>query len=259
MVFSRQKRIQRDREAGLVFSWRGGIEGNRGGMVLSLLMAVGLFAFAFWGISIDFKSSQLPQRKFAKILLLDEVSSDMALWVDQNSPFPSRWDPQTDTRHQARVQASLNEVFQEITEPPSPWKEMPEVEVPLSQPRLVERGRVELGGLPVPHERAKRPEVLELVMSLDALGGLESRQPESISPIEAPVPKQAYGSNYRFTVMLDADGRVVYCVPVEWQENGFAGEVENWLKGQRFKPNPGQSSELGEVSVGVEVKNYAGN
>lgn len=259
MLFSRQKRLQRDRDAGLVFCWRGGQGGNRGGMLFSVIIASALFALSFWGLSLQFDSSKPEARKVAKILLLDKMSTEMALWIDQNSPFPSRWDPKDDAVHSARVKSSLEGVYQAITEPPSPWREMPETKNQLDVPNLVERGVVELGSLPRPQVSEGKQSVLELVVSLDSLGDLAKRAPDQVSAINMTVPKQQYGSGLRFIVTLNPDGRVVFCAPVEWQASDFARNIENWVRSQKFKPSKKSILEVGEVFVHVEVRNHAGN
>lgn len=259
MLFSRQKRLQRDRDAGLVFCWRGGQGGNRGGMFFSVVIASLLFTIAFWGLSLSFDKSKPEPRKVAKILLLDKMTTGMALWIDQNSPFPSRWDPKDDVAHSMRVKSSLEGVYQAITEPPSPWREMPDVVTELDAPNLVQRGVVELGSLPKPLVSAHQPSVLELVVSLDAIGDLAKRTPDTVSAINVTIPKQEYGSGLRFIVTLNSKGRVVFCAPVEWQASDYAMNIENWVRSQKFKSSKSKDLEVGEVFVRVEVKNHAGN
>ncbi len=259
MLFSRQKKLKRDRDAGLVFCWRGGQGGNRGGMIISVLIASSMFALAFWGISLDFKATKPESRKYAKILLVDQFSTEMALWVDQNSPFPSRWDPLMDSGHQQRVNDELDGLFQQMTTPPSPWIDMPKVALPLSVPRLIEYGMVELGSLPKPLQNKQKKGVLELVVFLDALGGLEKRKPKEILPMDVVIPEQAYGSALRFVVTLDAKGDVLFIAPAEWREGEYEKKIENWLRMQRFVPSKSIGLEVGEVIVRVEVKNHAGN
>ncbi|MFT5882173.1 MAG: hypothetical protein ACI9FG_000673 [Crocinitomicaceae bacterium] len=259
MLFSRQKKLQRDRDAGLVFCWRGGQGGNSGGMILSVLIASSLFALAFWGVSLDFKATKPEVRKYAKILLVDQFSTEMALWVDQNSPFPSRWDPLQDSSHQERVNDELDGLFQQMTTPPSPWIDMPEVALPMSVPRLIEHGMVELGSLPKPLQNTQEKGVLALVVLVDALGGLEKRKPKEFSPMDVVIPEQAYGSALRFVVTLDAKGNVLFIAPAEWREGEYEMKIENWLRRQQFLPSKSIGLEVGEVTVRVEVKNHAAN
>jgi hypothetical protein len=259
MLFSRQKKLERDRDAGLVFCWRGGQGGNRGGMILSFLIASSVFALAFWGISLDFKATKPELRKYAKILLVDQFSSEMALWVDQNSPFPSRWDPLVDSGHQERVNDELNGLFQQMTTPPSPWIDMPKVAPYLSSPRLIELGAVELGSLPMPLQGKQKKGVLELVVFVDTLGELEKRKPKEFLPVDVLIPERAYGSVLRFLVTLDAKGDVLFIAPAEWREGEYEKNIENWLRMQKFIPSKSLDLEVGEVTVRVEVKNHAGN
>ena len=183
MLFSRHKKTQRDRDAGLVFCWRAGYGGNRGGMLIALLMAVGFFAFAFWGVSISLEKSLPESRKYAKIMLLDSATLDMALWIDQNSPFPERWDPQWDEGHQSRVQQALDTVFREMSAPPSPWRSMPKMGEMISSLKIIERGEVVLGELPAPVVLDQKRGALELIVTLVAKANLEKRISKSVTPL----------------------------------------------------------------------------
>lgn len=259
MLFSRQKKLQRDRDAGLVFCWRGGQGGNRGGLFISIILALVLFAGAFWGLSLNFKVTQSDSKQTAKILLLDSVSSEMALWIDQNTPFPSRWDPQNDTDHQQRVDRAMRQVFQGMSRPVSPWIEMPEVVKNLDAPRFIEPSAVQLGNLPIASTTAKPQGVFELIIALDAYGDLSQRLPDVVSDVRVKIPMQEYGSDLRFSVTLDSSGSVLYCAPVEWLTSDYAKNIENWVRVQQFKPSSKLEQQVGEVTVRVEVKNHAGN
>lgn len=259
MLFSLQKKLQRDREAGLVFCWRGGQGGNRGGLLISVILALVLFATAFWGVSLSFEKAQTEPRQAAKIILLRDLSSEMALWVDQNSPLPSRWDPQNDVSHQQRVDAALKQVFQEMTRPASPWIEIPNLNKVIDAPRFIESRAVQLGNLPSAPPSVDVRSDFELVVAVDASGELEQRLPESYSDFNIKIPMQEYGSDLRFAITLDSLGCVVYCAPVEWLTSEYSQNIENWLKVQKFKPKSGLNLQVGEVTVRVEVKNNAGN
>lgn len=258
MLFSRQKKLQRDRDAGLVFCWRGGQGGNRGGLLIAIALTTGVFVAAFLGLSLSFKRVKSEPKQSAKILLLTDIPSEMALWIDQNSPFPSRWDPLVDGSHQLRVDEALIEVFRDVSQPTIPWREMPEVEEQVFTPRLLETGVVQLGHLPAAPPVNKVVGVYELVVSLDAYGSFEERLPERLSDVDIRVPMQEYGSNLRFAVTLNSGGDVTYCAPVEWEGSSYAKEIENWVRLQRFKSSS-DLQQVGEVIVKVKVKSHVGN
>lgn len=258
MLFSRKKKQQRDRDAGLVFCWRGQ-GGNRGGLILALLIASGIYAAAFWGLSLSFKSTPSEPNQSAKILLLDDLSSEMALWVDQNSPFPVRWDPQRDSAHEGRVLAALDETLQSMTSPMSPWRKMPELPESVSTPRLIEAGSVQLGNLPEVELTNDDVKYLELTVVMDAFGDFRKRLPAEVGDLGVSIPKQEYGSSLRFAVTLNALGEVIFCAPVDWESSDYARGIENWVRVQKFRPLKGRAADVGEITIRVEAKNHVGN
>ncbi|MGJ8673356.1 hypothetical protein [Rubritalea sp.] len=260
MIFSHKKRLQRDRDAGLVFTWRGSFGGNRGGLLLAFLMTSGLFAFAFWGVSLDLTSTKPESRQAAKILLLDNISPEMALWIDQHTPFPSRWDPQYDVEHQGRVDVALELMYKEVTVPPSPWREMPEMaHSVVASPRLIIDGEVDLGDLPMVKDQVVEPMVLALDVKLKGYGAMAKRVPEELKGFDMMIPRQAYGMTRRFTLSLRADGSVLNCTPVDWEDSEFDRELENWVRLQSYSSADKPGIELGEVNVTVEVMAHVGN
>jgi hypothetical protein len=227
---------------------------------MALLMASGLFGLAFWGISLDLRPSVPESRQAAKILLLDTISPEMALWIDQHSPFPSRWDPQYDEEHAARVGAELTDLYKQISIPPSSWRDMPEqASQQVAVPKLIIEGEVDLGPLPEVEKHTPKPVVLELTVTLAGYGAMDKRIPEVLVPFTMKIPKQAYGTTQRFTLSLRPDGSVLNCTPVEWENSEFSRELENWVRVQPFLPVKKEGVELGEISVNVEVKAHARN
>ncbi|MFC5049150.1 hypothetical protein ACFPK9_00760 [Rubritalea spongiae] len=261
MLFSHKKKLQRDRDAGLVFTWRGSLGGNRGGLLMAFLMTLGLFGMAFWVVSLDLPSARPESRQAAKILLLENVSPEMALWIDQHSPFPSRWDPQFDEGHQLRVDDALERVYQEVSVPRSPWREMPVVAGGgVTSPRLIVDGEVDLGALPMVDSVKAKPMVLELDVKLQGVGSIKERIPQELLSFDMVIPRQAYGMTRRFALSLREDGSVLTCTPVNWEVSEFDRELENWVRMQSYQAvEDGAGVELGEVSVNVEVKAHVGN
>lgn len=255
MLFSRYKKLKRDREAGLVFRWRGGDGGNRGGLVLAIALSSGAFALAFLGVELEAPAQSLEPRRVAKITLLNELSPELSQWVAQQSPFPSRWDPVSDVENNARVAAALEQTYVKISAPPSPWISMPAVEEEASEPSLLEVGVAELGDLPKATITKVSERGAELAIVLEFRGSLAKRLGEKHTPFQGEIPKQRYGEKLRFALSVDTAGRVLYCVPVEWRDDTFAKRVENWLRLQQFSAAPEAAGlDFSEVIISVEVK-----
>lgn len=255
MFFSRYKRLQKDREAGLVFRWRGGIGGNGGGLLLALILTLGCFFLAFLGLNVSLYKSSAQSQEYAKITLMDSFKPEMALWVDRHSPFSVRWDPQNDVEFQARVQSALNVTFNGMAKRPLPWQEMPLEQQPIKELRLTDKGEVHFfEEFDVVQQPELRPSALEFEVSLEMSQNLKKRfRKEGVSSSwQGEIPAQAYGSNLRFVVVVDAAGNVVYCSPIKWVAGESVGELENWVRRQKF--DPAKRAEIGEITVQMEEK-----
>ena len=259
LVFSRQKRIQRDLEAGLVFRWRGGNTGNSGGMVIAVLCSIALMAALFWGLGVSFSKTPPKKNTYANVLMLDEVSPDLALWIDQNSPFPVRWDPAEHPEIEARVTGFLETTLRSIHAPKANWLEMPELAKELTPMRLIEPKATELGALPIVEAPSQYNQITELSLSLQGHNGITKRLPSVLTLIQEEIPIDQFGAEIRFAVVVSPDGVVEECVPLEWSDEAFVHSLVNWLSLQQFQETQGASVQVGDVSVKVNVINHVRN
>ncbi|WP_018970580.1 hypothetical protein [Rubritalea marina] len=259
MVFSRQKRIKRDLEAGLVFRWRGGNSGNSGGLIISMLISIAMMGALFWGLDVDFQQVPAKKRSFAKILMVDEMSSGLVLWVDQQSPFPARWDPAEQEEIDGRVAGHLETTLRSFRAPQENWLEMPERAQEMTEMRLVESAQTDLGPLPEPTRPSTENQIIELSVDLASTGGLAKRLPESLSQVLTTIPVAQYGAEIHYAMVVAGDGTVQQCLPIEWSSEPFVHAVGAWLMRQQFQPSKSDEPVLGDVSVKINVIYHVAN
>ena len=107
MLFTKKKKLQRDRDAGLVFRWRGGYRSNIGGSTIAFLLTSMLFAGAFLLLNIYLKSSAVPSKYRASMVQLGQVDSQLEWWMERNSPGLPMWESNGDEKSVTRVKILL--------------------------------------------------------------------------------------------------------------------------------------------------------
>lgn len=253
MIFSRSKKLTRDREAGLVFRWRGGLDGNRGGMTLALLITAGLFTMAFVGLNVKVRKVKPPQRRVAKIMMVPENDERMSLWVDIKSPFPARWDPLNDAVHHSRVESELANAMAKASMRDIEWRALPEGQNHIETPELFHQMELVLPELSrvVRPVQPETPVMLEIRMG--GLGELSKRRPDLPLNFKGEIPAAEFGKQFRWFITLNKRGEVVYLAPVEPLTGEFPAELEAWLRGLQFKPSD-KDSETGELVIRIGRK-----
>lgn len=256
MMFSQKKRTQRDREAGLVFRWRGGLGDNNGGLLFAVLVALGFFGFLFWTVDFTSSADAVSEVQTAELLVMGDLTPEMKLWSDQASPFPPRWDPLQDQKNEQRVNQGLQELLAKMTQYDLPWRELPKVDIPVTSPPLLEPRKMVLGPLPAATMTMMPSTKGKLSPILLALGEFKERLPEQPEPFLFEVPVEAYGQKMNFLVTLDEAGRVTQCAPVDWQDGVLNRQLENWVRRQQFRKSDAANA-VGEimVKIGVESPN----
>jgi len=243
MLFSRKKKIQRDRKAGLVFRWRGNQATNRGGGTLALCLTSAVFAGGFLLLNVSAKPNIVPSRYRASIIQLGEIDDKLAWWIEKNSPSIPEWSSHADEESILRVDALLlNEVnanqhrslgFQEleIESIERVEDEMFSLNSDILPPieRLVDV--VEYVD-PNINEPASSVE-WSLEISVD--GELNDRLPKDIT-YDGWVPESWYGKSVKLSVAVDSTGKVLVANPVDWTEDEIVKEFENWLYSVNFQP-----------------------
>lgn len=253
MIFSRSKKLTRDREAGLVFRWRGGLDGNRGGMTLALLVTTGLFTLAFVGLNVKVRKTKPPQRRVAKIMMVPEDDERLSLWVDLKSPFPARWDPVNDSVHMARVESELDNALATASMREIKWRQLPEQKASSDTPGIFRTGEMVLPKLTRAVTPTQPETPAELEIRMGGIADLSKRKSESMRVFDGEIPAGEFGKQFRWFITLNKKGEVVYLAPVEPMTGEFPAELENWLRKQRFLPSD-KDLETGEWVIRIGRK-----
>lgn len=220
---------------GLIFAWRVRRRGYLGRMVLSIfLVLVGGVGFAaLVGVQGRPASSGALRQSSAGVIVLrsdEAISRDLIEWARENSPDAVRWEPEIGPA----LEEALCEVDQDLRaaaryQPrllPSPVREVWPAEdslLPLIAPGLPPVA-VELPVDPDHPEAEVRARVQFLVSS-----GLEDRW----SPLEAEWPQEDLrsfiGREAVFSIGVDAEGQVVFCLPMRGIEPEFDQKLQQAL------------------------------
>jgi len=91
MIFSRKKKIQRDRNAGLVFRWRGGNASNSGGLTFAVILAAAIFGLGILTFKVILGSESPPSRYRAEVVYVLDVDPSLRWWLDRHSPNFNVW------------------------------------------------------------------------------------------------------------------------------------------------------------------------
>lgn len=275
MSFFRKKRQQRDRDAGLVFAWRGGKKHHLG-KILALMIAVGFFSFAVYAVKIDVvKPPRMPQRE-GVVFMIDESlpeCQDLLLKIEAMSPFPKRWDPAKDQEAMARVDDSLKQLTGEIWSYQPAYEKMPALESSTALPSVIDDHTLLMPELADNWQEAtngpvsltKEPPLVQA--QLVASGALKDRLLQSNYALPIGLgTEDSYGQSFTFSVSVDQDGTVSTCMPLLGSQLGVSKpseqqqELVNWIKKLTFKPSAeistdGKSAAIifGKLTITIEA------
>ncbi len=253
MLFSKNRKLQRDRNAGLVFRWRGGYKANRGGFTVAFLLTALFFGAGFIMINVYAKQNTVPSRYRASMVQLGEVDDDLKWWIERNSPLLPSWGGDGDLQSSLRVGGLL---FGEISERHKEKHRIEDVEmeeisiagerVYLSNDGVMPRiGRHKV--LLSEEEVSDDDVVVEWGVNVEAGENLRLRLPKSLV-YDKWIPESWHGREVRFIVAVDDMGRVIKVSPSEWVEVGEYRGLEDWIQTIRFKPERGA---VGKSRVGI--------
>lgn len=249
MYFIRRKKHERDQKAGLIFHWRG-FRKHHVGKIIALLLACVFFGFSVYAIKLEVIKAPLLSKKQAVVIMLNEddpYCQALMLQVEEQSPFPARWDPISDKE----VLLRLNE------------------EKDLLQGKLWD---YKMGLEPLPEDKSS-VELASIINSYDALregpksqwrqagiaggvivrsdllirarvhvtGDLKSR----ISSVQLALPPdliadEDFGQTFRFQLGLDKAGFVNTCIPLPGGSTDVTKitvrekKIAAWLRTLRF-------------------------
>lgn len=257
MWFSRKKKLQRDRDAGLVFRWRGGYAGNRGGMTLAVLLAGGFFVLASIAVNIRVKPEMAPLRHQPSITNLENIDEGLEWWLEKNTPFLDSWYSHQDELGEGLVQMKLQETIAKENEKNVDWRKVELDKVLPETPSVFAKGEVNLpsvkrhvgeSGNPTSEDVPAYQTQLEISSPNK---GMEARFPETRAfDVELDKAEDWLGETLRYTVYVNAKGEVTSCLPIEWSNDKGGKQFENWINTLRFKPSKvGQEALVLEVTV----------
>lgn len=247
----RERRRQEDVESGLVFSWRGP-GGSTRRMMAGVLVASVLFAGAASVLQVRAPLVATPDREAAQVIVLqagDPASDELLDWARFHSPFPDRWDPPGTgllREELARVELELKascayspRLLPQVVR--SEQKGLPG----LIEVNLYPLGPVRVEGVtPLVGAVAK---AVEAVAVMD--GALGARWGTRRIPWQGEGLAELVGVEVRFTMGVNRDGRVEFCLLLDREGGEVEGALQQWLRRQQLEADP----EAPELSYDVVV------
>ncbi len=257
MFFSNNKKLQRDRNAGLVFRWRGGYALNRVGSSIAFIITSLLFAGGFIVLNVYAKPNTVPNRYRASMIQLGAMDDDLTWWIERNSPNLPEWKENTDEQSVHRVNTLLMEDIKNANNEAYQYADVEMQQIEINQEEIYS---LSSRGLP-PVERFKIPDQenamltqevnWELKIQID--GPLAARLPEGLK-YEDWISDKWRGKNVRLILAVDAGGKVISVNPADWNESKTVREFENWAYTINFKPADDEKNDT--VIVGVLHLSY---
>jgi hypothetical protein len=242
MLFSKKKKIQRDRNAGLVFRWRGGYATNRGGSTIAFLITSIVFAGGFIMFNVYAKPNTVPSRYRASMIQLGKMDDDLTWWVERNSPNLPVWSLNGDEESEARVDSGLMENIREANSGAYLYQDVELEQIEIDDERIYALNNKWLPSL----KRFEAAEVDPVVaapevtwqLKVNVSETLAARLPDARDTLEYRnwIPERWRGRSVRLIVVVDAEGKVLSVNPSEWNESKTVKEFGNWLYTFQFKP-----------------------
>lgn len=254
MFFSKKKKLQRDRDAGLVFRWRGGYGSNRGGSTIAFLLTSLFFAGGVIMLNVYAKPNTVPSRYRASMIQLGEMNDDLRWWVEKNSPNLPLWSGHNDEVSESKVSEMLAEKMYESQGATYRYEDVEMKQIELDNEEIYS---IRTRSLPL-LSRFRDAEVqdngqftpLEWELSVTAGDGLKERLPGDLD-YGSFIPESWRGNSVRFVVAVDAGGKVLSVDPTEWNEDKVVRGFEDWIQTFAFKPVVGGGSD--DVVTGLLV------
>ncbi|MFT5905693.1 MAG: hypothetical protein ACI9E1_001293 [Cryomorphaceae bacterium] len=239
MLFSKNKKLQRDRNAGLVFRWRGGFAYNRGGSTIAFLVTSLMFAGGFIMLNVYAKPSTVPSRYRASMIQLGMMDDDLTWWLEKNSPNLPIWSENRDEQSALRVNAQLMEELREANSGAYLYEDVEMQQIEIDDEEIYALNNRWLPSL----KRLKANEDGPIVAVADAVWKLKVNASKMLKP-RLPdeleyvnwIPEKWRGRSVRLIIAVDARGKVLSVNPAEWTEDRTVKEFENWVHTLLFKP-----------------------
>ncbi|MDB6079009.1 MAG: hypothetical protein JWO82_2756 [Akkermansiaceae bacterium] len=227
MLASRSKRERRDRDSGLVFSWR--LPVGNGMTIFTSVVLVGLMAAALSSairIHVEGNARQ-PERRGA-FVMLESGSPELKILERialEAGPFPVRAHPSQDPAVKGQLQSAVTGWMPAGTEYHPAWQNVP-AEIRWSREKAAPA--VVLPPLPDPESSVQPATPATPPLRANSLASGVSITPES------PVPA-GIAAGTRFMVSYDATGQIDRVSALKPDERSGAGVADLWLIGARVE------------------------
>jgi|GEM_PF-5760342 len=254
MFFTRRK-VQRDREAGLTFGWRGSGT-NTGALVVAFGVMAGITAVVGTVVRVTVEGPAEVAEQHALMVVVPAGFEDGGLTAlaEERSPVPSRFDPEIELPEPEFAGLDLGRAARPVYAPE--LAELDEEEGIADLP-LAPAGRLVLPvrrpALVPAAEEAKRPAAATLLVR----GGLDERLPESLPGWDGVAAPEWIGRALTFVVGIDGSGWVRHCMPLDDSVEALDVQAESWLRQVRMRPSaegPGGAIEWGAVEFRLKVE-----
>lgn len=257
MLFSNNKKLQRDRNVGLVFRWRGGYALNRGGSTLAFLLTSMVFAGGFIMLNVYAKPNTVPSRYRASMIQLGKMGDDLTWWVERNSPNLPEWEENGDEESERLVNALLLEDLKDANSGVYKYAEVKMQAIEIQQEGIyslsstvlppVERLKIadDINEVTIPEENWK--------LKIKVNEPLAARFPAELE-YDNWISEKWRGRSVRLILAVDARGNVLSVNPAEWNDSKTVREFENWVHTIKFKPS---ENEQNDTVTGVMDLSYS--
>lgn len=239
--------------------------------MIALVMACGLFAFSVYAIKIETIRSPLQSKQEGVVFVLNEDNPGAAkllMQVEENSPFPARWDPAVDDEVQRRIAEDKNQLEGEL------WTyEMRMAQLPLKSktselPSITDAyDDLLFGSADKWRAYGANNGFLdqdEPVIRVRVMAGDQLKPRISGDQLQLPnelIIDEGYGQIYRFQIALDSAGFVSNCTPLPGGTTDTLiisdrhKDLASWLRSQRFREDEqeGAGMIVGEVELQIEA------
>ena len=269
MYFFSKKKQKRDRDAGLVFHWRGAKKHHLGKLI-ALMVAASCFGFVAYAVRIEGPKQPLVSKRTGTIIMLNEddpLCRRLMLQIEEKSPFPSRWDPAHDAPTRERVSVMAESVMGKAWEyrpelrklPPRSEKSTRLASILEPNAGLVTgmmqtwRQDLNTSDTPVAADLFVRGAVLAKSSLSERLIQSEWKLPANL------VAEDWFGQSFRFMLGVDEHGIVRSCVPLPGGSTGAIRATDRqkkfavWIRSQRFKSTEQLGIVFGELQLQIEA------
>lgn len=250
MFFSYQKKVLKDRAAGLIFRWRSYKSNYLFHLVLAFLVTVIAFTFVLFWVDVRGveKEVEAMKGKVSEINFIASTHPQLESLPQLESPLPYRWDPELELEQDNF--GKLNKLLTIVPERELLLSKPSSYVTNIKAPKLLSHSNY----LP---ELPKRKQVISKTLSDDKIKhslklnlhnkSLRQRIPSGKLSTQVDVTEEIKGKLYHYIIVVSEEGEVVFCSS---QNNIEFKVVENWLRSLTFLPELGGEA-LCKVTVEI--------